>query len=162
MRILAILLVLSTSAVAYADAPGYSNPTLVPFTSVQDVCETCPTPPHFDTIKLRSGKTVRAYVAAQNPDFYFLVRFGEFRAVGRPRVASIAKNPAHDKLPAYPDQILFKDGTVLGGTLKTYSAAGGFSMVVPPENQLDTGTYAAVAELFHNGKLEYRASAQKK
>ena len=163
MRTVAILLVLTTSAVAYADGPGYSNPAFRPFTSVQSVCSTCLNDPHFDTIKLRSGKTAHAYVAAQNPDFYFLMRFGEFRAVGRPRVASITRNPTRDKVPSYPDQILFKDGTVLGGKLKAPTAAhDAFQIVVPPENKVQTGSYAAIAEVFQGGKLTYSASAKQK
>lgn len=163
MRTVAILLVLTTSAVAYADGPNYSNPRLVPFTSVQDVCDNCPDGPHFDTIKLRSGKTTRAYVAAENPDFYFLMRFGEFRAVGRPRVASIVRNPKRDQVPSYPDQILFKDGTVLGGKLQPPTADHDhFGIVVPPENHVQTGSYVAIAEVFKDGKLQYSASAKKK
>lgn len=163
MRIAAILVVLTTSAVAFADSPAYSNPPLKPFTSVQDVCRTCSNGPHFDTIKLRSGKTVHAYVAAQNPDFYFLMRFGEFRAVGRPRVASISRNPTRDKVPSYPDQILFKDGTVLGGKLKPPTTnKNEFQIVVPPQNKLQSGTYVAIAEVFQGGKLTYSARAQKK
>lgn len=117
MRTAAFILVLTASAAAYAD-PSYSNPALQPFTSVQDACANCPGGPHFDKITLRSGGTVAAYVAAENPDFYFLVRFGEFRAVGRQRVASIVRDPEPDKIPSYPDQILFKDGLVLAGTLR--------------------------------------------
>ena len=127
--------------------------TFRPFTPVDNVCPTCKTGPQFDRILLQNGTEVRARVLAQNDAFYVLEKYGELRAVGRDQVKSVDL-AGGDRPAGFPDQILFKDGIVIAGTLRDNLNTDWFDIIYPP-NELHKAYKPAIASVYRGGKLVF-------
>jgi hypothetical protein len=147
-------------AIVLSARAGWSQ-QLIPFTPVSSVCPTCTTGPKYDRIVLRDGSDAKARVIAENERFYVLEKFGELRAVGRDQVRTVEKNPAVERPSGLPDQILFRDGIVLAGTLKSAKDdAEPFEMVEPISGTTVLGYRAAISLVYRAGKLLYAAPRQ--
>ncbi len=127
---------------------------LKPFSVVQTVgTSTLP----WDKIVLKAGnKEISAHVVAENPMFYVLERFGEYRAVGKDKVASIAKNDKVVRETGHVDQVLLKNGHVLTGKIVQERGDG---MVEVKQVNGHASLYAwkdkAIAFIFKAGKQVY-------
>ena len=127
-----------------------------PFSPVQTVgTSTLP----YDKIVLKDGnKEIAAHLVAENPMFYVLERFGEYRAVGKDKVASITKNDKCVRETGHVDQVLLKNGHVLTGKIVQERADG---MVEVKQVNGRTSLFAwkgkAIAVIFMAGKQVYPA-----
>jgi hypothetical protein len=134
---------------------------LKPFTHVDNVCPRCTTGPAYDTVSLRAGGDVRAFVVAENDAFLVLERLGELRAVGRDQVVGVRHEPSPARPTGYPDQILLVDGTVLAGTMAADPAAdtSTFEITVPrTPTALHRIDHSVVAAVYRGGKRVYAAT----
>jgi hypothetical protein len=142
---------------ALVAAPGLGlAQDLKPFSVVQTVgTSTLP----WDKIVLKeASKEVSAHLIAENPMFYVLERFGEYRAVGKDKVASVSKNDRCVRESGHADQVLLKSGHVLTGKIVQERADG---MVEVKQVNGRTSLYAwkdkAVSVIFKDGKQVYPA-----
>jgi hypothetical protein len=113
----------------------------------------------WDKIILKDGnKEIAAIVVAENPMFYVLERFGEYRAVGKDKVASVSKNDKVVRETGHVDQVLLKNGHVLTGKIVQERGDG---MVEVKQANGRNSLYAwkdkAVAVIFKEGKKIYPA-----
>jgi len=128
---------------------------LRPFSVVQTVgVSTLP----WDKIVLKDGKEVSAKVVAENPMFYVLERFGEYRAVGKDKVASITKNDKCVRETGHVDQVLLKNGHILTGKIVQERGDG---MVEVKQVNGHASLFAwkekTIAVIFKDGKQVYPA-----
>lgn len=113
----------------------------------------------WDKIVLKDGsKELSAIVVAENSEFYVLERFGEYRAVGRDKVASVTKNDKVVRETGHTDQVLLKNGHVLTGQIMQERSDG---MVEVKQANGRNSLYAwkdkAVSVIFKDGKKAHPA-----
>jgi len=129
-----------------------------PFTPVQSVCPACTTGPKYDRITLVDGTEILARVIAENPRFYVLEKFGEFRAVGRDQVRTLERNAEVERPTGYGDQILFKDGIVLAGTIQgTKNDGDGFEIWIPMTRSSHVAPRERIDSVHRSGTLVFGA-----
>lgn len=88
-----------------------------PFTTVTNVCETCPQEP-ADVVTLTNGTKIRAQVVGENPAFYVVVRYTEARAIPKGEVQGIEwANKTRPSAVTNSDQIRLKNGVVFSGSI---------------------------------------------
>lgn len=104
-RSLALALVLAPLCMAFT-----------PFSTVTNVCPTCPPPSSADVVVLKSGQRVACNVVAQNADYYTLRWHGEVRSAEKAEVEKVEWHGAHPNLQA-KDQVRTTGGVVLDGKI---------------------------------------------
>jgi len=128
-----------------------------PFDDVTSTCATC-TCKLCDKLTLKDGKVVEAVVVAENPMFYVLAKYGEWRAVGVDQVAKLERNPNAERGTGHTDQLLAKDGLVVSGVLISDNAATGYvefaSVGVTAHMKI---LKSMVEAIYKAGKLYYTA-----
>ncbi len=149
MRKSSVSLALVLAVLVTSPAVGVAQ-ALRPFTKVPSVGPS--KVPAYDTIVLKSGETVAAVVVAENPMFYVLARFGEYRAVGRDKVSSITRNSEARREEGHVDQILCKNGHVLTGKILSERPDGMVEIKQPNQTVSQAVWRSEITAMFKNGK----------
>jgi hypothetical protein len=153
----------SSSFVVLIAAVVVGSPTeapaqeLKPFSNVQSVGPS--KVPAYDKIVLKGGKEIQARVQAENPMFYVLERFGEYRAVGRDKVASIERSSEAKREDGHQDQILCKNGHVLTGKILSERADGMYEVKQPNQAVSQAVWKSEIVVIFKKGKQVFPASS---
>ena len=153
MKIAFLFPVLAFCALALVPRAAQAQ-TMTPFTDVIDVCPVV-TNATFDEIKLKNGTVIYARIAAENPTFLCLERFGEQRAVGREHIASVQHRMVmtQEERASFGDQILFTDDSVLCGKITEDNVPfRWYDILVPGGNFIHTGFKSQVKIAYQNGK----------
>ncbi len=129
--------------------------TLKPFSKVPSVGPS--RTPGYDKIVLKNGETVLAQVVAENPMFYVLERFGEYRAVGKDQVASLERNKDLKREEGHVDQILCKNGHVLSGKIVTERPDGMVEMKQANQSVSQGVWKSEIVAIFKDGKKTFPA-----
>ena len=149
----AVALVLTGLAVtASAQAQDFK-----PFDNVTSVCPKCPAY-GLDKITLKDGQEINALIVAENPMFYVLRRYGEFRAVGKDKVDKIEKSADAAREPGHEDQILMKDGLVVSGKIvREREDTGMYEIQIAP-GKMSMFLYKSLIQVvFKSGKQVFAA-----
>ncbi len=150
-RQLSAMLALSLIA-SFSSAPA-SAQALQPFTTVKDVCPTCPKKA-TDVVTLRNDTKITGQVIAENQAFVVIARYGELRMVPVVRIKSMtwATGNAPSNLTSQ-DQLLLKNGHVLTGTIIEEKAKPGlFRLQASSSRQTYVVFKAQVAQAFRGGQ----------
>jgi hypothetical protein len=137
---------------------------LRPFAEVPNVCPACDSE-RYDTITLKNGQVVRAWVLTENSMFYVLEKLGQQRAVGKSEVSNIElsrlRSDAERKAlrDAYPDQVLLRDGHVVAGVIQDVKDSTGlYKIEIPDTKSLHLLYKAQISHVFRGGKEIYKNS----
>jgi hypothetical protein len=151
----AVAALLLAGSAAAAEAPG--PPGFRPFTDVPTVCTTCE-PDKYDTVTLKDGTVVRAWVVAENPLFYVLERHGELRAALREQVSKVSKTSQRSSderravAESFKDQVLLDNGVVLAGTILETRADNGLCRLEAPDKTVYFAYRPRIAHIFKGGE----------
>ncbi len=122
-----------------------------PFSTVEDVCPTCPKRAE-DTITLDNGTKVKARIVAENDDYLILSRYGEVRVLPKSRLMSVdwANNSARSGLTSQ-DQIVLGNGHVITGNIIEENSETGLYRLQSSLNQQIYVVFAKEAEAIYKG-----------
>ena len=109
-----------------------------------------------DKITLKDGQEIVALVVAENPMFYVLRKYGEFRAVGKDKVEKIDRSPDAAREAGHEDQILLKDGLVVSGKIvREREDTGMYEIQIAPGKTSMFVYRPLIQVVFKAGKQDY-------
>jgi hypothetical protein len=146
---------LVVAAVAYSSSARAQD--FKPFDNVTNVCPKCPAL-GLDKLTLKDGTELTALIVAENPMFYVLRKYGEFRAVGKDKVDKVEKSPDATREPGHEDQILMKNGLVVSGKiLREREDTGMYEIQIAPGKVTMVIYKPVIQVVFKAGKQAYPA-----
>lgn len=150
------LIELSLVGAAWIALSGFT-----PFTPVKNVCPTCKAPPKFDVVKLVGGNEIKCNVVGQNPEYYILERFGEYRSALKTEVQAVEWSGGKPKKLVAGDQIILKNGLTFHGAIVGEQKDRNFTIQVGPRKVIVWNTQ--IEALYKKGvKQELTAPAPAK